>query len=386
KEYAYLDPDLGWHIRMGEYILAHGLPKTDPLSYTMPNYPIVDMEWVTNIFFAFLYKNFTVLALNVLVTIFCFTTIFVQIQKKYLLWSFLPAFLSFAVLFEFFGIRTQVISWLFFSLLIRVVYDTSLWQKYRYLVPVFMLIWANMHGSFMLGNFVLGLYGSSLIISKKATTVDLLLIVVSIAATLLNPYGFRLWHEVWVQSTDESLHLLNGEWMPIIFDFNLAEGIYFLAFFLLICRYYKKITSFNLFLALLLFAAGCSSIRQIPFFVIASLPLIAQSLSYLNNDAKRYPYGEVRLQKAYSVFLTFIIILSIFLIIKNMNSRIYYSLDELYPTHAVAYLRTHLPKENLLSVVEWGGYLDLSLPQKKIFIDGRMDNWRLTNARLHESS
>ena len=46
---VYLDPDVGWHVRMGQIILHAGIPKTDPFSYTMPSYPFIDHEWLTNI-------------------------------------------------------------------------------------------------------------------------------------------------------------------------------------------------------------------------------------------------------------------------------------------------------------------------------------------------
>src|SRR4051794_140107 len=46
---VYLDPDFGWHLRTGQYILSHGIPKTDPFSYTMPNFPFVDHAWLTDI-------------------------------------------------------------------------------------------------------------------------------------------------------------------------------------------------------------------------------------------------------------------------------------------------------------------------------------------------
>ena len=44
-----MDPDFGWHIKTGELILKTGIPQTDLFSYTMPSYPFVDHEWLTNI-------------------------------------------------------------------------------------------------------------------------------------------------------------------------------------------------------------------------------------------------------------------------------------------------------------------------------------------------
>ena len=50
-----LDPDFGWHLRMGQIILQTGIPATDPFSYTMQSYPFVDHEWLTNIGFSYLH-------------------------------------------------------------------------------------------------------------------------------------------------------------------------------------------------------------------------------------------------------------------------------------------------------------------------------------------
>ena len=43
------DPDLFWHIRAGNDILAQGLPRVDWYSYTMPNFLWVDHEWALQV-------------------------------------------------------------------------------------------------------------------------------------------------------------------------------------------------------------------------------------------------------------------------------------------------------------------------------------------------
>jgi hypothetical protein len=50
-----LDPDFGWHIRSGEYILENGIPSFDPLSYTMPSFPFIDHAWGSSILFFLFY-------------------------------------------------------------------------------------------------------------------------------------------------------------------------------------------------------------------------------------------------------------------------------------------------------------------------------------------
>src|SRR4030067_1801565 len=65
KAKNYLDPYFGWSLRLGEFILKNGIPRTDPFSYTMPSYPYVDYEWLTHLGMAKIYSlaNFTGLTL-----------------------------------------------------------------------------------------------------------------------------------------------------------------------------------------------------------------------------------------------------------------------------------------------------------------------------------
>jgi len=53
---VFLDPDFGWHLRVGEIIQESGFPKTDPLSFTMPTFGFVDHEWLTNISISYIYS------------------------------------------------------------------------------------------------------------------------------------------------------------------------------------------------------------------------------------------------------------------------------------------------------------------------------------------
>jgi len=41
-----------------------------------------------------------------------------------------------------------------------------------------------------------------------------------------------------------------------------------------------------------------------------------------------------------------------------------------------------MPKGQVYSNYEWGGYLDWKFPQKKVFIDGRMASWRQKSSNL----
>src|SRR3990172_1739641 len=64
KSFYFHDPDFGWHIKMGELILTHGIPAKAPFSYTMPSFPFVDHEWFTNVLIYILYENMGWLGLS----------------------------------------------------------------------------------------------------------------------------------------------------------------------------------------------------------------------------------------------------------------------------------------------------------------------------------
>ena len=49
---------------------------------------------------------------------------------------------------------------------------------------------------------------------------------------------------------------------------------------------------------------------------------------------------------------------------------------EFYPREATVFLEKNLPSGQIFSEYGWGGYLSWKLPQKKVFIDGRMPSWR----------
>ena len=46
-----------------------------------------------------------------------------------------------------------------------------------------------------------------------------------------------------------------------------------------------------------------------------------------------------------------------------------------YPVGAVQYLKSNLVPERMLNDYNWGGYLVWKLPDRKVFVDGRMDNF-----------
>lgn len=212
---------------------------------------------------------------------------------------------------------------------------------------------------------------------KKQIRVRLLLLALCIGATLINPYGIRLWWEFMMQLTDTQLRWSINEWTPAFTFTNVGSWGYFLLSVFLIIRYRMKYTKTELFLYFFMLIEGLSSVRNIPIWIIISFPFTVQSFSYLYQEANTFLYGGKRFRIAYVRF-SFILI-SMFLLQAGAYFYAMYGVENtpsFYPAHAVKYLHKHVPRGQIFSTYDWGGYLIWQLPEKKVFVDGRMPSWR----------
>ena len=71
--YNLLDPDFGWHIKTGQLILERGIPDKDWYSYTMPDFPWVNHEWLIDVL---MYKIYSLFGFYILLTVFVWKTHF----------------------------------------------------------------------------------------------------------------------------------------------------------------------------------------------------------------------------------------------------------------------------------------------------------------------
>jgi hypothetical protein len=124
----------------------------------------------------------------------------------------------------------------------------------------------------------------------------------------------------------------------------------------------------------LTFAGSLSSLRHVPVFMIASAGMVAQFIFQVNEKAVQiHPSGK----KRFLVFHRFLIGIAAIICLSEITvvsaERLsVFKQESFYPVSAVKYLTLNSYPERLFSLYEWGGYLVWKLPERKIFIDGRM--------------
>lgn len=383
------DPDFGWHYQFGQLVTTTGkIPMNDPFSYTMPSYHFVDHEWITDILLANVYNWFGMLPLIegfALLGICALVIVSKGTEQRRI---GMPLFLIGGTLFEFMGIRPQIITWVLLAVLASIIWQKNLWQRWRLYLPLLFLLWANIHGGFAIGIVVLSIFVIGQTIEKRRIEkTNLVVLFLSLITTLVNPYGYHLWIEVLKSMMDTSLRWSIQEWYPAIYFTNIAFWIYATLSFFLLIRYRQKFSMTTIFLYCFLLLSGLASMRNIPIFVIVSFFPTLQAIRYLSEEAEKHMYGKERFAKSYVGFT----LICLFLFLPQLGAFLYgtYVLHEgqnSSPAGAVTYLQNKPPQQNIFSSYDWGGYLVWQLPEKKVFVDGRMPSWRNASAQKNEST
>jgi len=229
------DADIGWHIRTGEQILAtRSLPRADPYSSTMQGQPWFAWEWLYDALLGLLHRSCGlngVAWICALLTATIFAGLLSQLLQRGtgLLLAVLLMLLSESAAMVHLYARPHIASWLF-SLLWFVMlerwegwnwhHDGSLPRWIPWFFPPSMLLWVNLHGGWLFGMALLTIYIFAAFVesvgaqkkdpfaairaSHRARAMSVAWIT-SMAATLVNPFGWRLHVHIYRYLTDRYL-------------------------------------------------------------------------------------------------------------------------------------------------------------------------------------
>ena len=380
-----MDPDFGWHLRMGQAILERGIPETDQFSYTMPSYPHVDHEWLADVVVAKMYSivgnewlaaiDAGLVLLAIVVSLFQF-----PMRSKHLLGQTLATMsvllLGAAALFFYARVRFLVVTWVFFSILLWLTFTQRMRTRWRWVVPPLFVIWANLHGGYMAGLLVLGFYVTVRSVQeRRVPTPELGILTLSLLASLLNPYGLRIWGEVWSSVTDVRLWQRVQEWMPAFHFINPALPVFLAITGVLLVRYRHRIIA-EQWIFFFWLIAGFWSQRHMPLFLLSVLPLVRRAAGYLVEEVVSSSRTQFRLLAGLFVMLLIAAGVFAFQVSYVFRQARFVSEELFYPRNAIHFLRANPSSGEIFSRYDWGGYLLWKLPEKLVFLDGRMPSWR----------
>ena len=405
--YPLVDPDFGWHLRSGlDLLRTWRIPQFDPYSWTMPEWAWVNHEWLNDIVMAFIanYLDAAVLVFTFAVmTVSAFViasswTSGVSLKSK-LIVAGVTLFLNIARG----GTRPQVFTLLGTAL--------TLWWFRRYqqgklkhlwwCVPMFWL-WANLHGGFIIGLAILGLLfgveSVKLVIQKRnSRPVQRGLVsestlrpnqlwhlgmvgLASGAVTLINPYGWKLYADMYQTLTAPEVNQYIREWMPLSVYESYGEAfvIYLIILALSLVITYRKIEPTRWALILVLFIMSLAINRTAPVFFLVGAGFLAEAIdpwvSRVTAWLIRIRWLAIGLAGAGLIWMSPGV---------TQFARLAGDISHIaewgaYPLAAVEWAKTHPDQigTRMYNTYNYGGFLVWRFPEQKVFIDGRMAYWK----------
>jgi hypothetical protein len=393
---AFSNDNIWWHLRTGLWILQkHAFPR-DGLFSQYADKPWVACSWGFDVLTAAAYKLFGLRALPALLIGFklalagltfllargwrgsFWCAVLLSAIAQYVIVDLQPLPILFSILF--FGMELLLL------LQSRRCHDV----RHLFWLPLLFLLWANLHGQFLVGLLLLGLYlvaeGAEFLLhisgvsSFPAPAHSLAkgsaIAGLSVAATLLTPYSFQLYPSAFQTTYSKVLfeNFLEMQTMafrrPQHFVLLLLVMAAFLALGRRRSRDLFKLGVLGIF-AMLAFRVQ----RDVWCVVLPAIAVIADAVMDGEHEAAvRTPKNSQGWK--WEKPLVAVLVLAAFLVaiisIPN-NNALMSQASRTFPVKACDFIRANRLPPPLFNAYAWGGFLIWYLPEYPVAMDGRLN-------------
>lgn len=387
------DPDLWGYLSFGRIFWESGFfPFQDIFSYT-PTKPLwVYHEWLTGVIFYPIIKHTGPAGLQFLRYLIIILTAYLiyktALKKGANALSVLISLCPAMVLISF-GyssvVRAQIFTYLFFILTVFIIECARKDQKWlilTWLVPI-QLLWCNLHGGFITGLGIIGLYAIGDALSGKKFSPFIIALFPATLITLLNPYGIEYWkfilHAAFMPRPEID------EWMSVTSALNIDYQffpivifiiLWVLCFLFLVFSPKKHLTEILIIVAISY--AGFKHVRHTMFLGIlfgAFSPMILSEM------------GKTFFQKQHLAKLSWFVATMLAVLLLSTKWSLHQSLPlQLIPSHNITVSHAYYPVDaidwmrknnvygNILPHFSWGEFLIWECyPKCKVAMDGRYE-------------
>ncbi len=400
-----LDTDLWWHLAAGEQTLQNGAPVlADTFSFTRAGSPWINHSWLGEVALALANRAGGWLGLGALVAVLAAAAMalaYGQMEGPPI-WRAFIVVLAGLVAAPVWTARPQLFSLLLLALVNEVL------ERHRSggrvglpWLPVIFAVWSNLHGGYPLGLVLLACAVGGALLDRLMGREDApplrqtgqlaLWSLACLPAVLINPNGLNMWRIPFQTVGVGALQQAIPEWASpdfheavqqpfllmlagLLAAFALAgrpasgqNVLTVLAFTGLALAARRNFGPFAVVTAPVLASAGWEAIRRLgrPPGVLARISSAAGAARPLNVNVQRVMnlgivafLGLAGLVKLYAA---------------TQPALVEGYIRQNFPVGAVEWIRANRPPGNLLNEYAWGGYLDWSLRDYPVFLDGRTD-------------
>jgi hypothetical protein len=192
--------DTAWLIKTGQYIIDHGLPATDPFSWTCHDRPIVIYQWLFAVLLGLLFQQGGLWLVG-LATCIAVGLLYIWYLPAAMMRQGVKSVYAFGLLSlvcspVWFWARPQLASFILipiFTVILELTRHDGK-QKWLWCLPLLMVLWANLHSFWFIGLAMVAAYLLEAILQRTTANSKALLIALCccLTAVLINPYGWGL--------------------------------------------------------------------------------------------------------------------------------------------------------------------------------------------------
>jgi hypothetical protein len=168
------DGDVSWHIATGQWIIDHrAIPYTDPFSFTWAGKRWVPIEWLAEVFYAAAYRlaGYAGIAALVTAALIALHAIVFANANRWVRAALLPVVAMDFALIPMLLARPHVLTWPLLAFWTWLMLRAREQDRAPPLIAAgLMILWANIHGSFVMGLAIGGFFGlEALVLSPDRT-------------------------------------------------------------------------------------------------------------------------------------------------------------------------------------------------------------------------
>ncbi len=380
--------DLAYHLRAGAEILDNrAIPVIDTWTFTVAGAPWTDQQWGAQVILAAVYRvaGWTGLALLRATLVAIIVGCLFEIGRRRGLGmrrAALLALAAFLVAAVALGLRPQLLGMALFASVLLLVSDRQRHPGRLWVIPVLVMAWANVHGSFLLGPLVLGLAWLEDLQQRAGRPHRILLVaIVATLAAFVTPFGPAVWGYAVGLSTNPEVALRIEEWRPTALR-DVSGLLYFgsvLAIVVLIARRARTAPWPTLAWLGTFFLIGAYAARGVAWWALAAVVAVAGLLA----DSAGKPDGPEpaatplsRRLNAVIAGLAIVVAVGLLPVWRPIDPRLDAPAGVVSsaPPGITATLRDlALPGDRLFNPQEWGSWFEFALPDLPVAIDSRIE-------------
>ena len=386
----FIDPDIWWHFRTGQWIFSHGqVPVTDPFSTYGMGKPWVAYSWLFEILVYALFTKLGLMGILVFTVSMSFLIALVlhgalrQARLPFIVEVF-PMAAALGAMSSLLSPRPWLFSILFFTVELFILFHVRRTGKIAPLValPPLFVLWANLHIQFIYGLAVLGLFLMEVLLSQLPSlklyprhrpNISLgrmsFLLLACLLATLITPYHFRLYTPIWEYVGQTGAFQVVMEFLPLSFrsltDW-LVIGLTIVAAFVL--GWQRAWLPFPTLLLLMGTFLAFRARRDVWVLALAAVFIISEFGGFVRSEPS-FSFTKVRI-------ICVIVVLTVAIYLIGLRRQISEQqlesvAERRFPVAAVKFINEKNFPGPLYNHFNWGGYLIWALPRLLVSMDGR---------------